>query len=173
MLERPALPDTSRPSSGLHLPKRASLSPQAAQTSLIVLGIAVVTFIMYLYVLPNSQINAAQTRISGLRAEQAELQRQNSEVLQEIARLSDLTVLRARASQLGMGPVQSAIYLQMPSRQEGQEVEPSQPVVPAADSGLAPARQPVAPGAVEEQVRDLLERAGTWIDGSLSRLLGD
>ncbi len=54
----PALPNPSRPAPGLHLPRRVGMSPQFVQFALVVMGIALVTFIMYLYVLPNSQINA-------------------------------------------------------------------------------------------------------------------
>ena len=115
MLERTALPETSQPTPGLRLPRQVGMSSQLVQFALIVLGIALVTFIMYLYVLPNSQINAARTKIAEMQVQKAELQRQNAEVLKEIALASDLKTLEIRARQLGMGPVQSALYLRMPN----------------------------------------------------------
>ncbi len=76
MLERTAVPETSRPAPGLRLPGQVGMSSQLLQFAIVVLGIALVTFIMYLYVLPNSQINAAHTKIAELQAQKAELYRQ-------------------------------------------------------------------------------------------------
>lgn len=174
MLERTVVPETSRPSSGLHLPTPASPSSQLSRFGLIVLVIGLMTFIMVMYVLPNSQINAAETQIAQLQAEKAELQRQNAEVLREIARYSDLTSLQVRARQLGMGPVQSAIYLTMPLadvRQEGEQG--GQP----ADAG---ARTAAAAGAdvsgpafdIQQEAGAWLNRTTRWLDGIASRFVG-
>ena len=127
MLERTVVPETPRPAPGLRLPGQVGMSSQLLQFAIVVLGITLVTFIMYLYVLPNSQINAAHTKIAELQAQKAELYRKNSEVLKEIALASDLKSLEIRARQIGMGPVESAIYLSMPElgRSSGRQSEPA------------------------------------------------
>lgn len=171
MLERTVLPDTPRTSTGLHLPKPAGMPLQVSRFVLIVLVIAAITFILFMYVLPNSQINAADTRIGQLRAEKAELQRQNAEVLREIARLSDLPSLQVRARQLGMGPVQSAIYLSMPLA-TGQEAPTSRHSLAAAGS---PEEEPVGGAALDirQATGAWLDGIRTWADGFLSRLFGE
>ena len=173
MLERTALPETSRPAPGLRLPGRVGLSSQLLQFAVVVLGIALVTFIMYLYVLPNSQINAAHTKIAELRAQKAELQRQNSEVSKEIALASDLKSLEIRARQLGMGPVQSAIYLAMPDSGARQDSDRTQPADSAGAVEPATQDKPLPLGNIERQANQLLNGAAGWADGLLSRLLGN
>ena len=170
MLERTAVPETSRPAPGLRLPGRIGMSSQLFQFAIIVLGIALFTFIMYLYVLPNSQINAAHTKIAELQAQKAELQRQNSEVLKEIALASDLKSLEIRARQIGMGPVASAIYLSMPDSGTHPQL-----AVPTERPAVEPTTQdnPLSNGNVERQARQLLNGAADWADGMLSRLMGN
>ena len=175
MLERTAVPETSRPVPGLRLPGQVGMSSQFLQFAVIVLGIALVTFIMYLYVLPNSQINAAHTKIAELQAQKAELQRQNSEVLKEIALASDLKNLEIRARQLGMGPVQSAVFLQMPDSGVRQATNQIQQEDSASGRAGEPDTQdnPLPYGNVKRQAMQLLNGAADWADGMLSRLLGD
>lgn len=114
MLEGAALPKPQNRPSARRLAGRIALSPQALQAMLIVLGIALLTFVLYLYVLPNSQIDAARVRIADLQTQKAALERKNAALMQEIARASNLTTLEARAKALGMGPTTKAIYLNMP-----------------------------------------------------------
>ena len=178
MLERIAGPETSRPAPGLRLPGQVGMSSQLLQFAIIVLGIALVTFVMYLYVLPNNQINAARTEIAELQAQKAELHRQNSEVLKEIAVASDLKSLEIRARQIGMGPVESAIYLRMPDSgtyQDSNRIGQIGQVDAAGDQALEPGIQdkPVPAGNVERQARQLLNGVADWADGMLNRLLGD
>ena len=170
MFERTAVPEASRPAPGLRVPGQVGTSSQLLQFAIVVLGIVLVTFIMYLYVLPNSQINAAHTKIAELQAQKAELQRQNSEVLKELALASDLKSLEIRARQIGMGPVESAIYLSMPDA----GIHP-QPADPAGGRIVEPGTQdnPLSNGNVERQARQLLNSAADWADGMLSRLLGN
>lgn len=94
--------------------RRFSLPPHALQAVLIVVGIVLATFVLYLYVLPNSQIDAARVRIADLQTRKAMLERQNSALLQEIALASNLKTLELRAKALSMGPARSTIYLRMP-----------------------------------------------------------
>lgn len=175
MLERTALPETSQPTPGLRLPRQVGMSSQLVQFALIVLGIALVTFIMYLYVLPNSQINAARTKIAELQVQKAELQRQNAEVLKEIAVASDLKNLEVRARQLGMGPVQSALYLSMPDSGALQGSDRPQAANSAGTNAVEPGTRddPLPDGNIERQAWQLLNGAADWFDGMLSRLLGD
>ena len=93
---------------------RFRLPPHALHAALIVVGIALATFVLYLYVLPNSQIDAARVRIADLQARKAMLERQNSALLQEIALASNLKTLETRATALGMGRARNTIYLRMP-----------------------------------------------------------
>ncbi len=116
MLDGTALPKTHKSSAQRTLAGRLSLSSQALQALLIVLGIALVTFVLYLYVLPNSQIDAAKVRIADLQAQKATLERENAALILEIARASSLTALEARAKALGMGPTTNIIYLRMPDQ---------------------------------------------------------
>ena len=148
---------------------------QVLQFAIIVLGIALITFIMYLYVLPNSQINAAHTKIAELQAQKAELYRQNSEVLKEIALASDLKSLETRARQIGMGPVESAMYLSMPDSDAHQGGNRIQPANSTDGRGIEPGTQDnsLTDGNVERQARQLLNGAVDWADGMLNRLLGD
>ena len=175
MLERTALSETSRPAPGLRLPGRLGLSSQLLQFAVVVLGIALVTFIMYLYVLPNSQINAAHTKIAELQAQKAELQRQNSEVLKEIALASDLKSMEIRAKQLGMGPVQSAVFLRMPDSGARQDSDRIQLADPTGGRAVEPGTQdkPLPDGNGKGQARQLLNGAADWADAMLSRLLGN
>lgn len=111
---------------------RVRLSPRALQVALIVLGVSLATFVLYLYVLPNSQMDAARVRIADLQAQKARLERQNAALLREIAAASNLTTLEGRARALGMGPAHSTMYLQLPG---------SSAAVGDAQTG-APSRQP-------------------------------
>jgi hypothetical protein len=178
MLERITGPETSRPTPGLRLPGQAGMSSQLLQFAIIVLGIALVTFVMYLYVLPNSQINAAGTKIAELQAQKAELHRRNSEVLEEIAVASDLKSLEIRARQIGMGPVESAIYLRMPDSdtyQDGNRIGQIGQVDAASNQVVEPGLQDKAlpESNVERQAKQLLKGVADWADGMLNRLLGD
>ncbi len=114
MLDSTALPQAHDRTAQQTPAGRMVFSPQAWQALLIVLGIAVATFVLSLYVLPNSQIDAARVRIAELQAEKAAWERENAALLQEIASASNLKTLEIRAKALGMGPARSAIYLQLP-----------------------------------------------------------
>ncbi|MFZ2488313.1 MAG: hypothetical protein WAZ19_09340 [Anaerolineae bacterium] len=85
------------------------------QALLIILGVAVVTFVLYLYVLPNSEIDATELRIADLKTQHAALARENAALQQEIALASQLDKLEDRAFALGMQYTRNKpIYLQMP-----------------------------------------------------------
>jgi hypothetical protein len=115
---------------------RMVFSPQTWQAVLIVLGIALVAFVLYLYVLPNSQIDAAKVRIADLQAQKATLERENAAVLHEIARESNLKTLEIRAKALGMGPARNAIYLTLPDSNPAPAAQPAAGRVdPAAEYG--------------------------------------
>ena len=98
---------------------------------------------LYLYVVPNSEMSAARAHIAELRQEHAMLHRQNAELRKEMARYMDLNTLERRARRLGMGPPKQAVYLLVPktipaqvgtSEQEQPIVLPSSP----ADRGEQP-----------------------------------
>jgi hypothetical protein len=134
MLDGTALPKAHSQPTKKALAGRLVLSPQTWQAVLIVLGIALITFVLYLYVLPNSRIDAARVRIADLQAQKAMLERENAALMQEIARASNLKTLEIRAKALGMGPAASAIYLSLPQ----QSPEPAaQAAASQADSTAA------------------------------------
>lgn len=115
MLDGTAFPKPHNRPTETPLAGRTVLTSQALQAVLIVLGIALATFVLYLYVLPNSQMDAAKVRIAELQAERARLERENAAVLQQITNISDLKTLETRARALGMAPSSNAIYLRLPS----------------------------------------------------------
>lgn len=94
---------------------RLRIPAHLMQALLIILGVAVVTFVLYLYVLPNSEIDATELRIADLKTQKAALARENTALLQEIALASQLDKLETSAFALGMQyPRTKPIYLQMP-----------------------------------------------------------
>jgi hypothetical protein len=149
--------------------------PQLAQFALIMASIAALTLVLFLYVLPNSQINAAHTKIAQLQEQQANLQRQNAEVLQAIARYSDLKTLEIRAQQLGMQPVQSAIYLTLPiiETQLAESLATSPANADTRSHRSDPPDKPALAGPIRQQAEQLLDRTTTWVNRTLARLLGD
>ena len=86
------------------------LPQQMVQLVLLVLGIALLTFILFLYVLPNSQISLAKTRIAVLRSQTDSVDRQIAEIDRQIATYTDLHTLEQRAKALGMAPPRQAIF---------------------------------------------------------------
>ncbi len=138
MLDGNALPKPPNRHPEQILAGRAISSPQTLQAILIVLGVGLVTFVLFLYVLPNSQMDAAKVRIAELQARKAMLERENAALLQQIASGSDLKTLEVRAAALGMGPTRNAIYLRLPSSTPGPETQPAEPAIGhAADPGPA------------------------------------
>lgn len=94
---------------------RFRMSAHLTQVLLILLSIAAVTFVLFLYVLPNSEIDATELRLAELRTQQAALARENAALQQEIALASQLDKLETRAFALGMQYTRNKpIYLQMP-----------------------------------------------------------
>jgi hypothetical protein len=154
MIDRTALPRSrSRPGLALpRLPRRDGESGlrQPIQYALLIVAIGVLTFVLYLYVLPNSQMNAAQARIAELKATKAGLIRQNSELQRQISQYTTMRSIEDRARKLGMGPVQNAVFLKMPAGQE-----PAAMLALSGNSAAGPAvEQP------DQQPFDL----GSWID---------
>lgn len=115
MMEGSLLPEPRPQPAGYTLTRRVTISQQAIQAALIALGVALITFVLYLYVLPNSQIDAAKMQIVELQQQKAALERQNATLLQEIARNSDIKTLEDRAKKLGMAPAARSIYLTFPN----------------------------------------------------------
>lgn len=147
-----------------------ALSQHALPALLIVFGIALATFVLYLYVLPNSQIDAAEVRIAELQAQKAALERQNAALLQEIMRQSDLKTLEVRASQLGMAPAAGVIYLKLPSR-----TTPGAAQIPearGASPDTAPTGEDDQPAWWQrERLRDLLQAANAEISRAADTVL--
>ena len=156
MLEGTALPKPKNRPSARSLAGRVALSPQAMQAVFIVLGIALLTFVLYLYVLPNSQIDAAQVRIADLQTQKAALERTNAALMQEIARASNLTTLEIRAKALGMGPTTRAIYLTMPNPNPAPTVQPAASQADAALQDMpATLTEWLQRDRLQERLRDL------------------
>jgi hypothetical protein len=166
MLDGSALPKTHSQPSRPTLAGRLVLTPQTWQAVLIVLGIAVVTFVLYLYVLPNSQIDAARVRIADLQAQKAMLERENAALMQEIARASNLKTLEVRARALGMGPATSAIYLRLPGQGPTPAVQPTTDQAdPATENTLATVTQWLQREHLQERLRDLRWQVSQAVEG--------
>lgn len=119
-----ARPDTPPPAAS------APAHPRL-QAVLILATIALLTFALYLYVLPNSQMSEAQARIAQLRAERDALSRQSAEMIRLAADFTMLTRIEKRAKELGMGPPRS-IYFGTPAfREEPAESPPTEPRPPS------------------------------------------
>lgn len=174
MLDGTALPKAhSRPSKQT-LARRLVLSPQTWQALLIVLGIALTTFVLYLYVLPNSQIDAARVRIADLQTQKAVLERENAALMQEIARASDLKTLEIRARALGMGPTTSAIYLSLPDRNPTPAAQPAASQAdPAAEGMLATVTEWLQRDHLQERLRDLRWNVSQAVEGIIQRFQSD
>jgi hypothetical protein len=170
MIDGTAFPKThSRPSKQA-LAGRLVLSPQTWRAVLIVLGIAAVTFVLYLYVLPNSQIDAARVRIADLQAQKAMLEREDAALMQEIARASNLKALEVRARALGMGPATSAIYLQLPKQSPTPAVQSAAGQANVAtESTLAAMTEWLQREHLQEQLRNLRWRVSQAVESIIQR----
>jgi hypothetical protein len=145
-------------------------SPQAWQALLIVLGIAVATFVLSLYVLPNSQIDAARVRIADLQAQKAVLERENAALMQEIANASNLKTLEIRAKALGMGPTASAIYLSLPNQSPALGSQPAASQAdPAAGDTLATLTDWLQSEHLQELLRDLRWKVSQGVESIIQR----
>lgn len=133
----------------------------------VVVAIAGATLIAYLYVVPNSEISASRVRIGQLKAEVAALERENADLLAQIALYSDLNTLEARAKQLGLGPARGAVYLMVQRQPAGQG-----PVLGGAAAGASPTSPD--PGAFLRQLdpSSLLDQLRDALVGVVDRLVG-
>jgi hypothetical protein len=170
MLDGSALPKTHSQPPKQALAGRLVLSPQTWQAVLIVLGIAVATFVLYLYVLPNSQIDAARVRIADLQAQKATLERENAALMQEIARASNLKTLEIRARALGMGPATSAIYLRLPDQSPTPAVQPAASQADSTtENALTTLTEWLQREHLQEWLRDLRWRVSQAVEGIIQR----
>lgn len=121
---------------------------------LILSGIALLTFALYLYVLPNSQMSEAQARIAQLRAQRDALGRQNAEIIRIAADFTALTRIEKRARELGMAPPRRIFYGTLRPTQSPVGRPQSATQIPAA-SGPAQSRT--------HQWQDAIGTAGAWL----------
>jgi hypothetical protein len=170
MMDGTALPKShslpSEPSSARY----SIFSPQAFQALLIVLGIAITTFVLYLYVLPNSQIDAARVRIADLRAQTARLERENAALQQLIAQESNLKAIETRAKALGMGPARSAIYLQLPDNNMALADSTNNPSIePSTVHGPATVTEWLQRDHLEDRLREFRWNVSQIVEGIFQR----
>lgn len=166
MMNGTALPKAHTTPAEPTLARRSVFSPQSLQALLIVLGIALATFVLYLYVLPNSQIDAARVRIADLRAQTARLERENAAVQQLIAQQSNLTTIETRAKALGMGPARSAIYLQLPDNSPAVAVAGNTPsIAPTTSDELTTITRWLQRNHWEDQLREFRWRVSQVVEG--------
>lgn len=166
MLEQPVLQE-SRSSSRTGRSGGGIASPQLIQLILTVLGIAGLTLILFLYVLPNSQINAARLRIAELRTQKLALDRQNTELLKEISRHTDLLLVETRARQLGMGLPKQFLRVSTLAPAPAMAVTPNK----AGDAhGQADVAAGLSPGQTVDNLRQVLAHAWTEVERSIDRL---
>lgn len=95
----------------VRLPERGVRSRFWLSAAAIVALAAGLTLVLYLYLVPNSQISETNIRIAALRAEKIALARENARLVQEITAYTDLAYIKRRAKELGMGPPQRYMYL--------------------------------------------------------------
>lgn len=171
MIDGSVLPESRQRLRSEPVAGRTMASQQLVLTVLIVLGVAVVTFVLYLYVLPNSQIDAAEIRISELQKQKAALERQNAALLQEIARNSDIKTLEVRAKQLGMAPARNAIYLKLPNASSAPASQPDgQLDAPVPQPVLETVRQWLQDGHLQDGYREVRINISQAVDNVLQRL---
>lgn len=149
---------------------RLRFSPRALQALLVVIGIALATFVLYLYVLPNSQIDAARVHIADLKLQKATLERQNAALLQEIALASNMKTLEIRARALGMGPVRSTIYLQLPTNDAAPAADPAARAGhPEAEDAPATLAEWLARDHLQEKLRQVRQNVSAAVDTVIQR----
>lgn len=159
------------PASGSLLSRGRLISSQTVQFMLWLLGVALVTFILYLYVLPTSQMNEAKLRIAQLQAQKAALDRQSAELARQISLYTDLPTLERRARQLGMGPPQRAILFNANAVNAAAMARESV-VVPSAglaDWGVAQERSSWLP-ILGKRVRWIAGQVAAWYQRLKARL---
>lgn len=141
-----------------------------ARHAVIVVAIVFATLVAYLYVVPNSEISASTARISQLKADVAALERENADLLGEIAVYTDMKNLEMRATQIGMAPARGAVYLKLPATGLADTGAPALTAEPPSQDEV-----PLSPGeylrqfdaqAMIEQVRESLIGA---VDGLVRR----
>jgi hypothetical protein len=116
MAEQAARPRLSRfyaTVAALDLGLRLPATPRALALYTLVIGI-VCTALM-LHVMLSAQIMQAEVRIHSLQSELDTINRQNDEILWQIARATNLTRIQERALALGYVPVRRR-YVEMPAR---------------------------------------------------------
>ena len=138
------------------------------QFGLVLLGIAFLTFVLYLYVVPNSEMSAARAHIADLQQEHAMLHRQNAELRKEMARYMDLNILERRARRLGMGPPQQAVYLFRPDTIPAEPGTPGQgqsdTLAPSlADQGKRPWEEWLPATPTLEQLNTMARQIVDWL----------
>jgi hypothetical protein len=124
------------------------------QAALALTGIALLTFALYLYVLPNSQMSEAEARIAQLRAERDALRRQNAEIIRLAASFTALTRIEKRARELGMEPPRQIFYGTLAPVQPPDGRPQSATQAPALSG---PAQSPAPPW------QDAIGAAGAWL----------
>lgn len=140
----------------------------AGRHAVMVVGIVFATLVAYLYVVPNSEISASTARISQLKAEVAALERENADLLREIAVYSDMRNLEQRAAQLGMGPARGAVYLRLPAANGADSSAPALTSEPPALEG-----DPLSPGELVRQfdLQGAIQRVRESLIGAVDGLV--
>lgn len=135
-------------------PAMASPARPSLQAWLILTGIALLTFALYLYVLPNSQMSEAQARIAQLKAERDALSRQNAETIRLASDFTALTRIEKRAKELGMQPP-LLIFYGSPSFGPGSAGKPQDPTQAPAAAG--PVQSPAG------RWQDAIRTTSAWL----------
>ena len=173
MLDGSAFPKTQSHAPEANSARRLLSSQRALHVLLVVVGIALATFVLYLYVLPNSQIDAARVRIADLQMQKAVLERQNAALLQEIALASNLKTLEVRAKALGMGPARNTIYLQLPGSNAAPAVATAAGVDdPGPQDAPATLAEWLERDHLQDMLRQLRQNVSAAVDNAIRRLGG-
>lgn len=138
MIDRSAVPGRW-PAPELSVLKDADLSRQLIRLVALLAVTGLVTFVLYLYVLPNSEISRAEARIAQLQASKANLVRQNAELERQILEMSELPTVAARARELGMRPASGYLFLKVDGPIASVENDSVTPL-PSSPSQLGPSQ---------------------------------
>lgn len=169
MLDGSAFPKAQSRTPEANPAGRLLSSRRALQALLVVVGIALATFVLYLYVLPNSQIDAARVRIADLQMQKAVLERQNAALLQQIALASNLKTLEVRAKALGMGPARNTIYLQLPGSNAAPAVAQAAADNPEAQDAPATLAEWLQRDHLQDLLRQLRQNVSAAVDNVIQR----
>ncbi len=112
MLQRRALHSLPALTWWLGIPRRA-IPEELHGFARFLVFLIVLCAAVYLYVQTASHISSVRLRITDLQAEYARLQRENAELVRQMATYTDIRRVEARARELGYQPPESQMFVRV------------------------------------------------------------